>query len=88
MSAPFVQGWRVWGLSYSALVLRVSEFANSRIMIHQPLGGAQGQATDINWRRKSFTTSGSLNEYLAEHTGQPLERIELDTERDFFHVAR
>lgn len=58
---------------------------NSRIMIHQPLGGAQGQATDIEIQAKEILYhKRKLNEHLAEHTGQPLERIELDTERDFF----
>jgi len=56
---------------------------NSRIMIHQPLGGAQGQATEIQ-AKEILYHKRRLNEYLAEHTGQPLERIELDTERDFF----
>lgn len=58
---------------------------NSRIMIHQPLGGAQGQATDIEIQAKEILYhKRKLNEHLAEHTGQPLEKIELDTERDFF----
>ncbi|PSM48889.1 ATP-dependent Clp protease proteolytic subunit, partial [Chroococcidiopsis sp. CCALA 051] len=58
---------------------------NSRIMIHQPLGGAQGQATDIEIQAKEILYhKRKLNEHLAEHTGQPLERIEQDTERDFF----
>jgi ATP-dependent Clp protease protease subunit len=54
-------------------------------MIHQPLGGAQGQATDIEIQAKEILYhKRKLNEHLAEHTGQPLERIEQDTERDFF----
>lgn len=58
---------------------------NARIMIHQPLGGAQGQATDIEIQAKEILYhKRKLNEHLAEHTGQPLERIEQDTERDFF----
>lgn len=58
---------------------------HSRIMIHQPLGGAQGQATDIEIQAKEILYHKSrLNQYLAEHTGQPLERIAEDTERDFF----
>lgn len=58
---------------------------NSRIMIHQPLGGAQGQATDIEIQAKEILYhKRKLNEHLAEHTGQPLEKIEQDTERDFF----
>ncbi|WP_439566077.1 ATP-dependent Clp protease proteolytic subunit, partial [Gloeocapsopsis crepidinum] len=58
---------------------------NARIMIHQPLGGAQGQATDIEIQaREILYHKRRLNEYLAAHTGQPMERIEQDTERDFF----
>ncbi len=61
---------------------------NSRIMIHQPLGGAQGQATDIEIQAKEILyLKQQLNHYLAQHTGQPLERIEQDTERDFFMSA-
>jgi ATP-dependent Clp protease, protease subunit len=58
---------------------------HSRIMIHQPLGGAQGQATDIEIQAKEILyIKGRLNGLLAEHTGQPLEKIKEDTERDFF----
>ena len=58
---------------------------NSRIMIHQPLGGAQGQATDIEIQAKEILyLKQKLNQHLADHTGQPLSRIEEDTERDFF----
>jgi ATP-dependent Clp protease protease subunit len=61
---------------------------NSRIMIHQPLGGAQGQAVDIEIQAKEILYhKRKLNELLAHHTGQPLERIEADTERDFFMSA-
>jgi ATP-dependent Clp protease, protease subunit len=61
---------------------------HSRIMIHQPIGGAQGQATDIAIQAKEIIkTKRRLNQYLANHTGQPLERIEEDTERDFFMSA-
>ena len=61
---------------------------NSRIMIHQPLGGAQGQATDIEIQAKEILyLKSKLNGHLAEHTGQPLSRIEEDTERDFFMSA-
>ncbi|MDJ0536277.1 MAG: ATP-dependent Clp endopeptidase proteolytic subunit ClpP [Xenococcaceae cyanobacterium MO_207.B15] len=61
---------------------------NSRIMIHQPLGGAQGQATDIEIQAKEILyLKNKLNHHLADHTGQPLERIEEDTERDFFMSA-
>jgi len=61
---------------------------HSRIMIHQPLGGAQGQATDIEIQAKEILYHKKrLNQFLAEHTGQPFERIEMDTERDFFMSA-
>jgi ATP-dependent Clp protease, protease subunit len=61
---------------------------HSRIMIHQPLGGAQGQATDIEIQaREILYHKQRLNEMLAEHTGQPIERIQEDTERDFFMSA-
>jgi ATP-dependent Clp protease, protease subunit len=61
---------------------------SSRIMIHQPLGGAQGQAVDIEIQAKEILYhKRKLNELLASHTGQPLERIEADTERDFFMSA-
>ncbi|HEY9808405.1 MAG TPA: ATP-dependent Clp endopeptidase proteolytic subunit ClpP [Halomicronema sp.] len=61
---------------------------SSRIMIHQPLGGAQGQAVDIEIQAKEILYhKRKLNELLAQHTGQPLERIEFDTERDFFMSA-
>jgi ATP-dependent Clp protease protease subunit len=62
---------------------------HSRIMIHQPLGGAQGQATDIEIQAKEILYhKRRLNELLANHTGQPLDRIEQDTERDFFMSAK
>jgi ATP-dependent Clp protease protease subunit len=58
---------------------------HSRVMIHQPLGGAQGQATDIDIHaREILKIRDSLNEILAKHTGQEIERIRKDTERDFF----
>jgi ATP-dependent Clp protease protease subunit len=61
---------------------------NSRIMIHQPLGGAQGQATDIEIHaREILRTREQLNRILAERTGQALEKIQNDTERDFFMSA-
>ncbi|MDC0833050.1 ATP-dependent Clp endopeptidase proteolytic subunit ClpP [Geitlerinema sp. CS-897] len=61
---------------------------HSRIMIHQPLGGAQGQAADIEIQAKEILyIKDRLNHYLAEHTGQPLEKIQEDTERDFFMSA-
>ncbi|QFS46021.1 clpP, ATP-dependent Clp protease, protease subunit [Nostoc sphaeroides CCNUC1] len=61
---------------------------DSRIMIHQPLGGAQGQAIDIEIQaREILYIKAKLNELMAHHTGQPIERIEADTERDFFMSA-
>lgn len=58
---------------------------NARIMIHQPLGGAQGQATDIEIQAKEILhLKQLLNQSIADGTGQPMERIEFDTERDFF----
>ncbi|MBM3260498.1 MAG: ATP-dependent Clp endopeptidase proteolytic subunit ClpP [Candidatus Sericytochromatia bacterium] len=58
---------------------------NARIMIHQPLGGAQGQATDIEIQAKEILRlKGKLNELMAFHSGQPIERVEKDTDRDFF----
>ena len=58
---------------------------NSRIMIHQPSGGEQGQASDIEIQaREILKLRESLNKLLAERTGQPLEKIRLDSERDYF----
>ncbi len=58
---------------------------NARIMIHQPWGGVQGQAADIKIHAEEILKMrDQLNRILAEHTGQPLERIERDTDRDFF----
>lgn len=58
---------------------------NSRVMIHQPLGGFQGQATDVDIHaREILSMRERLNRLLAEHTGQPMEVIERDTERDYF----
>ncbi|MCX7965311.1 MAG: ATP-dependent Clp endopeptidase proteolytic subunit ClpP [Syntrophorhabdaceae bacterium] len=62
---------------------------HSRILIHQPLGGVQGQATDINIQaREILRMRQELNKILTKHTGQPLERIEADTERDFYMTAQ
>jgi ATP-dependent Clp protease protease subunit len=58
---------------------------HSRIMIHQPMGGFQGQATDIEIHAKEILKlKDTLNKILATHTGQPLEKIQNDTDRDFF----
>ncbi|HQV72726.1 MAG TPA: ATP-dependent Clp endopeptidase proteolytic subunit ClpP [Dokdonella sp.] len=62
---------------------------NSRVMIHQPSGGAQGQATDIEIQAKEILyLRRRLNEELAQNTGQPIERIERDVERDLFFNAQ
>jgi ATP-dependent Clp protease protease subunit len=62
---------------------------HTRIMIHQPLGGAQGQAADIEIQAKEILYHKQrLNELLAMHTGQPFDRIVEDTERDFFMSAQ
>lgn len=61
---------------------------NARIMIHQPLGGFQGQATDIEIHaREIIKLKERLNDMLARHTGQPIEKINEDAERDFFLTA-
>ena len=61
---------------------------NSRVMIHQPLGGYQGQATDIEIHaREILKVKARMNELMAQHTGQSLEQIERDTERDRFLSA-
>ena len=71
--------------------LRPSWFlrAHSEIMIHQPSGGARGQASDIKIQADLILrTRKTLNELLAEHTGQSIEQIERDTERDHFMTAQ
>jgi len=61
---------------------------NSEVMIHQPLGGAEGQASDIEIRAKRIIKMrDKLNHILAERTGQPLKKIEKDTDRDYFMSA-
>jgi ATP-dependent Clp protease, protease subunit len=61
---------------------------NARIMIHQPLGGARGQATDIEIQAKEILRmKARLNELIVQHTGQTIERIEKDTDRDYFMSA-
>ena len=58
---------------------------NARIMIHQPMGGTQGQATDIEIQAKEILRmKAKLNEIISKHTGQSLERVEKDTDRDYF----
>jgi len=62
---------------------------NSRVMIHQPLGGFQGQASDIEIHAKEILSlKARLNELLSRHTGQPVERVEQDTDRDNFLSAQ
>jgi len=62
-----------------------SALPNSRIMIHQPLGGVQGQVSDIEIQTKEFLkTKKRLNEILQYHTGQPMEVLEKDTDRNYF----
>ncbi|MET3846203.1 ATP-dependent Clp protease protease subunit [Paenibacillus sp. OAE614] len=62
---------------------------NSEFMLHQPLGGAQGPAADIDiTARRILKLRSKINDFIAEKTGQPLERIEKDTNRDFFLTAQ
>ena len=61
---------------------------SSRVMIHQPLGGVRGQATDIEIQaREILRMKQRLNEIIVKHTGQPIERVEKDSDRDFFMGA-
>ena len=65
-----------------------SALPHSRIMIHQPIGGSQGKASDIEiYTREILTLRTDLNRILVRHTGQPLEKIETDTDRNFFMSA-
>jgi ATP-dependent Clp protease protease subunit len=80
--------------SMGALLLTAGEpgmryaLPNSRILIHQPMGGTQGQATDIDIQaREILRLRESLNKIMAHHTGQKLEKIAVDTERDYFMSA-
>ncbi len=62
---------------------------NSRIMIHQPLGGTQGQATDIEiYTKEMLKMREQLNQILSKHTGKPIEQIEKDTDRNYFMSAQ
>jgi len=77
--------------SFGALILAAGEkgkryaLPNARIMIHQPLGGAQGQATDIEIQTQEILRIKKLlAEILAKHTGQPLAKVEKDSDRDFY----
>ncbi len=80
--------------SMGALLLAAGEkgkryaLPNSRILIHQPLGGSQGQATDIGIQaREILRLKQDLNNILAEHTGQPVEKVEQDTDRDYYMTS-
>lgn len=80
--------------SMGALLLAAGEkgkrraLPNSRIVIHQPLGGSQGQATDIGIQAKEILRlKQDLNQILAEHTGQPVEKVEQDTDRDYYMTS-
>ena len=62
---------------------------NSRIMIHQPMGGAQGQASDIEIQaREIVKLKESLNTLICDHTGQSMDKVKIDTDRDFFMTAQ
>jgi len=62
---------------------------NSRIMVHQPLGGAQGQVTDIEIQTRELKRiKDTINKILTRHTGQKFEKVEKDTERDFYMTAQ
>lgn len=66
-----------------------SALPHARIMIHQPLGGAQGQASDIEIQaREILTLRSKINEILAEHAGQPIKKIEKDSDRNYFMSAK
>lgn len=83
----FAASGGAWLLSSGAKGKRYA-LPNAEVMIHQPLGGAQGQATDIEITAKNILALRSrLNKILAENTGQKLEKIEKDVERDFYLYA-
>ena len=80
--------------SMGALLLAAGEkgkrsaLPNSRIIIHQPLGGSQGQATDIGIQAKEILRlKGDLNTILSRHTGQLVEKVETDTDRDYYMTS-
>ncbi|MDY3213374.1 MULTISPECIES: ATP-dependent Clp endopeptidase proteolytic subunit ClpP [unclassified Pyramidobacter] len=75
-------------LSAGAVGKRIA-LPNSRIMIHQPLGGAQGQASDIEIQaREIIKTKETLNNILVKHTGQSMRKVKGDTDRDFYMTAQ
>lgn len=94
ISAPVATLCMGQAASMAALLLCAGEpgsryaLPHSRVMIHQPLGGAQGQATDIGIHAKEILrTREELNQIMASHTGQPLDKVAADTERDYFMSA-
>jgi len=94
ISAPVATLCLGQAASMGALLLGAGEkgmryaLPHSRIMIHQPLGGAQGQATDVHIHAQEILRlRDELNEILVQHTGQKLEKIRQDTERDYFMSA-
>lgn len=95
ISAPVATLCLGQAASMGALLLGAGEagmryaLPHSRIMIHQPLGGAQGQASDIHIHAKEILRlRDELNEIMAGHTGQKLEKIREDTERDYFMSSK
>ncbi len=95
IKAPVVTTCIGQAASMGALLLAGGEkekrFAlpHSRILIHQPLGGAQGQASDIDIQAKEILrVREEINAILARHTGQPLDKVARDTERDYFMTAQ
>ncbi|MQL91112.1 hypothetical protein Taro_023722 [Colocasia esculenta] len=94
MEIKLTRGWGM-GRGMGAFLLSAGtkgkrySLPNSRIMIHQPLGGAQGGQTDIDIQANEMLHhKANLNGYLAYHTGQSLEKINQDTDRDFFMSAK
>jgi len=76
-----------WLLAAGTKGKRVA-LSNSRVLIHQPMGGARGQATDVNIQaREILKLRHRMNEILAHHTGKPVDQIALDTERDYYMSA-
>ncbi|MFP4315739.1 MAG: ATP-dependent Clp endopeptidase proteolytic subunit ClpP [Desulfovibrionales bacterium] len=95
ISAPVATLCLGQAASMGALLLTAGEagmryaLPNSRILIHQPMGGFQGQATDIDIQaREIIRLKETLNQILSSHTGAPLEKIQKDTERDYFMNAQ
>ncbi|MBM3498081.1 MAG: ATP-dependent Clp protease proteolytic subunit [Armatimonadetes bacterium] len=94
--APEVHTWCVGQAASMAAVLLAAGAPGhraalpfSRVLIHQPFGGAQGQATDIEIQAREIGRIRRwLNEILAKHTGKPLEKIEQDTDRDYYMTAQ